>query len=297
MKTHTKRFLLLAFWGLLMVTLLTGCGKASKSGDEIIADIKDAVPFISYEELEITKYEILKRQTSQEDKTDIIYITLDVENEKIRGQLSYKLTYILYNDGWELETTEIYADGKHGFVPLTPPDPPEDYFPPECNPIYLDSKMESDEYGSSAELTYQITDSFYCAEQTALVTLYYNFDEADGSWYLADTIRTDENTEWLLDGTQWVNADGPIFSVKIDHYDGNNLSGHIQIVGPSGYVFMDTTGVFEVTAGDTVAVHTEDSSQFVIKIDFDGVFCGSGSWFPYGVSASRRMMHGTLDLE
>ena len=61
--------------------------------------------------VEIADYEIIKRQTNKEDKTDFIYLTVRTDDPELTCELSYIMQYVLYNEGWLLESVERYLDG------------------------------------------------------------------------------------------------------------------------------------------------------------------------------------------
>ena len=66
--------------------------------------------FIS-QNVKISDYEIIKRQTDKKNKSDIIYLTVRTADTNLTCELSYMMQYTLYNDGWVLESVERYADG------------------------------------------------------------------------------------------------------------------------------------------------------------------------------------------
>ena len=54
----------------------------------------------------INESQISKRQTNEDDKTDFVWIDVSASNEDFSYTASYELTYVLYNDGWQLEDYE-----------------------------------------------------------------------------------------------------------------------------------------------------------------------------------------------
>lgn len=106
MKLTHKKFL---FIGILLAVLfcLSGCSKSERSIAKEISDIDSC--FDSYN-LELTDYNIEKRQTNNEDKTDYIWITIKGENDDLSYSASYMATYIKYNDGWHLEEYNLITN-------------------------------------------------------------------------------------------------------------------------------------------------------------------------------------------
>lgn len=103
-----------AMWGglLLLITLISlcGCSPSAKSEKEIIADLRQSPAFIS-ETVKIEKCEIVKRQTNKDSKSDLVYLTVYVNEDDLTCELSYVMEYILYDEGWILESAVRDYDG------------------------------------------------------------------------------------------------------------------------------------------------------------------------------------------
>lgn len=88
---------------ILMIMVLSGCSKSGKAEKEILKDLQANPAFIAAN-VEISDYEIIKRQTDVNNKTDLVYITVYTNDPELTCSLSYKLEYELYNEGWLLES-------------------------------------------------------------------------------------------------------------------------------------------------------------------------------------------------
>lgn len=108
-------FLLLC---MTLAMMLTGCTEKAKSEKEIVADLRASEQFIS-ENLEISDYEIIKRQTDPENHSDVVYLTVRSDDPDLTCALTYKVSYILYNDGWILESVGRSKDGPWEFSGLS----------------------------------------------------------------------------------------------------------------------------------------------------------------------------------
>ena len=86
--------------------------------DKIKFDLESQEPIFSENSFEIQNLEIDKRQTTIEDKIDIIYLSGSAENEAVRYDFSYKLTYNLYNEGWILD---VISEQESNYLPLMTP--------------------------------------------------------------------------------------------------------------------------------------------------------------------------------
>ena len=65
---------------LVVVLVLAGCGKRKLSLEEIKLDV-EKFSDIPMEGNEITKFEIIKRQTNIKEKKDTVYVHIEAENE------------------------------------------------------------------------------------------------------------------------------------------------------------------------------------------------------------------------
>lgn len=88
--------------------LLSGCSKSGKSEKEIVQDLQINSFFQDGMDVEITQYNVIKRQTDVDNKSDVVYINVDAENKDFRWNRSYVMTYGLYNEGWILDDITEY---------------------------------------------------------------------------------------------------------------------------------------------------------------------------------------------
>lgn len=114
MPCKRKLLFLCAFLSLI---ILSGCSKPEKSEAEIVKDLQTSPIFISVD-VKISNYEIIKRQTNVDDKTDLVYITVQTNDPKLTSSLTFELKYELYNEGWILESVVRYYDGPWEFSGL-----------------------------------------------------------------------------------------------------------------------------------------------------------------------------------
>jgi len=101
-------FIILLIQFLVLIFLMSGCKAHSKSERDIIVDLQNESSFQRGMGVEITDYSIIKRQTDPDNKSDIVYINVDAENEQVKWNRSYVMTYGLYNEGWILDDVTDY---------------------------------------------------------------------------------------------------------------------------------------------------------------------------------------------
>lgn len=125
---YSKWFLLL----ICQIFLLSSCGTAAPtpvSEAKLQDDLRSSTVFTEAAEdlaLEITDFEIIKRQTTPEEKTDKVWVALNAETNNNSGDrlftvgahLECVMIYGLYNEGWILDEIST-EDNSWSFVPLS----------------------------------------------------------------------------------------------------------------------------------------------------------------------------------
>lgn len=86
--------------------------------EQIKSDLVAQEPIFNENMFDIHNFEIDKRQTTIEDKTDIIYVSGSAANDAVEYDFSYKLTYNLYNEGWILD---VISEQESNYLPLMTP--------------------------------------------------------------------------------------------------------------------------------------------------------------------------------
>lgn len=118
-----KRKIVVLCLALCCALLLFGCAstEAVKSEQEILADLQEKGMPEENPDAEITSLEILKRQTNEKDKQDLVYVTIQAETETVQYVRSYQVEYGLYDSGWVLDSVSRFEDGENKAIPLTEP--------------------------------------------------------------------------------------------------------------------------------------------------------------------------------
>lgn len=113
MKTYNRISIVLI--SIVVLFCLSGCSKSEK---DIANDITNVDSYFTKYDLRLTDYEVTKRQTNNNEKTDYVWIDVSGENEDFSYNASYTATYIKYNDGWHLEN---YSQEKYDYSALCEP--------------------------------------------------------------------------------------------------------------------------------------------------------------------------------
>lgn len=88
-----------------MVCGLSACGNKAheKTEDQISEDIQTQDDYFINCNLKVDSFSIAKRQTNPDDKNDFVWCKVTASNSDFLYSAEYKVTYVLYNDGWILE--------------------------------------------------------------------------------------------------------------------------------------------------------------------------------------------------
>lgn len=210
---------------ILLITLLslTGCDKAAsvKSDSDIMSDLSASKYYTEiYPESTIKGIEIIKRQTDVENKNDTVYATLTVasNDESVEGYIDVMILYGLYEEGWILDSCEVYYEGEHAGVNLHPvsrlglsaEDVSSDLSGLTGN-IYTDVEIYDSGFDEENSIEYySITgkEPHTYMTRTIDATVTYYFESFSGRWSVP-TMETNSYTEdWNIDGTYYVTRNG-----------------------------------------------------------------------------------------
>ena len=103
-----KRKILMLITVILIIALCTGCGKIVKNEEELLTDLIADSSFYMVEGSEVTELSIIKRLTDVENKTDKVYVSINIEHEAATATQAYIMYYTCYNEGWLLDDIEEY---------------------------------------------------------------------------------------------------------------------------------------------------------------------------------------------
>lgn len=98
---------------IMLSLVLWGCGLSHKEHKVIEEEIEVLVrqKDIFYEyNLDITDIEIIKQQTNVDEKEDFVFVCVKGQNEDFIAIRNFKITYVLYNDGWKYESIDLYSN-------------------------------------------------------------------------------------------------------------------------------------------------------------------------------------------
>lgn len=108
-----KRFIPFALCVLIIALFITGCDSRSEANtSKVLSDLRQldyssyafVSPFVNQSDYSYTSENLIKRQTNPEDKEDIVFYDVQMNNEYFQMNLSVKLVYNYYDDGgWILD--------------------------------------------------------------------------------------------------------------------------------------------------------------------------------------------------
>ena len=235
----------------IMLLLLTGCGKKPASASALENDLYNSGGFSRFSNelgMNITDFEIEKRQTTTESKVDIVWVSVKASGDTVKGEMYYKMTYNLYNDGWLLETIEDDNVDSWHFEPLcgVPDAEIADYMPEEAE--ILENTVDLDTATQTVTYTYE-EPHLYCdvTYKKQLVfdfgDVYYSFGMCEpGTWGFRDEVDAGSYEDWHLNGTWYGKFDGFPYNDGVEYYltidevptvsvHANNAGGEFEISG------------------------------------------------------------------
>lgn len=98
---------------IFMLVALTACGHkipSAKGEDQLEEDLIAEVPLFQ-NDVDISSFTIIKRQTNESAMTDTVYVEVDGTGPYYECTTSYIMYYTLYEQGWLLDTVERWYDG------------------------------------------------------------------------------------------------------------------------------------------------------------------------------------------
>lgn len=233
-----------------LVVFMGGCGKKEASVSQLRSDLAESTRFSELAkrlDVEITNFEIVKRQTTPEDKVDTVWVKVDIAGTAVKGKLYYKMTYNLYNDGWLLEKIVDDETGSWSFTPLSgAPQELVDRSVPDGAEI-LSEEIDLD--GGFHRINYSYVEKhLYCdVRHTRQCTLYFgtdynNFTNNRGEWGPWGDVELETLEDWHINGT-WEGSDtiGHTMTLVIDDFSPGSIayqgsrSGNFNVRGTYQY--------------------------------------------------------------
>lgn len=231
--------------------------------------------------------EITKRQTNTDNKTDYVWIQVNASNSSFSYTADYKLTYVLYNDGWQLDDFE---EEQHSVMPK--------YYPSEDDAAsaleqYYDGciLVESNIYQKNSLGQNIATFQFERQEETEYlvtdygITLTYYFSPSEG-WHEKISVEDRGHRPNLIG--KWIYEDDThSYIVDILSCEGNTLvlDYDLKKIETKYYSLdyhVDTT--HEVSESPVTVTLTEDTPGYAnarIRYYASGVFSRFGSLWVY----------------
>ena len=98
---------------------LTACSENTKSEQDICDELKacfiNEYSYLSFDDVTIS---VDQRQTNKGDKTDLVWASVYARNDDLQFTGNYNAMYVLYNDGWVLESYDL-EDGQFNLLRST----------------------------------------------------------------------------------------------------------------------------------------------------------------------------------
>ena len=274
----------------VLVVFMGGCGKKEASATQLRNDLSESAQFTDLSNrlnVEITNFEIVKRQTTLEKKVDTVWVEVDIAGDAVKGKVYYKMTYNLYNDGWRLENVAPDETGQWSFTPLTGASE-------ELILSYLPDGAEIvsdgiDLKGGLHWIDYQYVEEYpYCnVTYTRQCTFsfgskYNNSTSSRGEWGRWNDVELDIFEDWHIEGT-WEGSTpyGGTATIIINDFSPGNI------------LYQETTGCFDVR-GEYLRTYERWTDWYelfntdgLLRCDFDS---------RYSIHMGKHRIHLTGDV-
>lgn len=252
-----KKLLTLMMMVVLSLTMLCACTPKEKTEEEIKADLATHPSFFHAQEVEITEFEVIKRQTNAKEYSDVIYVGVSAENENIAFHRSYCMEYGLYDEGWILDSVTPTPDPTWSMVPKKGPDQAladiavAENLEEGAAPWTFIEKQEILENGYCC-FFYQRVESYNIKDYVHTCAVVYTFDYESAEWVLSEK-PSEIEISWKLEG-KWQGY----------HGEKSNMFDVFEEEDEEAYVLY-----FTPVEGDTFHVDMYRSGELHLSKDFD----------------------------
>lgn len=227
-----KKYVLLMCFSVLSAFFLVGCNSSEKiaSEDRLKDELYSHLVFSRFSDglsMEISDFEVVKRQTNTENMIDTIWVDVKASSETVEAQMCYIMTYGLYNDGWKIDDIKEDNVNLWSFVPLSgvPDEEIMRYLPDNAeiwgNVFDIETGIQT--------VRYHYTESYRYCEVSYNDRLEFEFGKsyysyAPGQWVYLNNYNVERYEAWSIDGTwQFYKADEitgeKIATVEIEDFD------------------------------------------------------------------------------
>ena len=106
---------------LFILIPLQGCSSI-KDEAELMNDLQSSNAFSIPDDVTVNSLTVIKRLTDEKNKTDKVYVQVDIDNAEFSQSRAYIMDYTHYNEGWILDNVEEYWENEYWTVyPKTAP--------------------------------------------------------------------------------------------------------------------------------------------------------------------------------
>jgi len=267
---------------LLAILLLTACSSSGVSEKQVKADLEKSSIYADLA-VDTTEFSVIKRQTDEATKTDLVYVTIKGENKSYAVVRNYLMTYGLYNDGWVLDNVEEYWDDQNvdQTIPLVANQDEVDYLTESgyevvANEIYEENGMYFN------KISYNVSNTYAYMDEIVQYNDYYYFDVYMLAWEYWDYDNVILEQNWHLDGTWhyetevpenygYILHDDAYFDFKVNAFDGKtvDLTYNQSIVVTS--VNSITTDRWDTTycASGSGVFDVKENSEYGLYVSFE----------------------------
>lgn len=253
---------------LLSIVIISGCTHSAPSEKQILADIPDGFLTLNVDgvaqNMSINGIEIDKRKT--DEKSDIVYFTLNMSNDDYKLSAYCCFQYGYYNKGgWIIDSCEIVNE-QYELIPLNGKS--QGYADNTISDYFENYSLDDTGFdGSNTWFTYSVSESHKYCSYSGLIDVNYTFNsgincsddpyifenEVYGYWKESISYLYNPTYDWKIEGDWYASLDyGYELYLNVSSYSQN--TAYVEAVSPNdgdeyrsdGKTRMDYNGKVEI---------------------------------------------------
>ena len=199
----------------------TKMSNAPADKQEIASEIISLDTFFVKYNLSLSDFNIIKRQTNEDQKTDFVWVSITGSNDSFDYVSEYKLTYNKYNDGWLLDEWEQLSSA---YFPKYEPDieiTKQELLERYSDVVFVERKDESNPTSFTNIFSASTERDNVIKEYK--VTVHYEYSPDDG-WKVKKNDEKYESTTFDIVGEWLFMDDSHEYYISVKELDGRTIT-------------------------------------------------------------------------
>lgn len=299
---------------LVVLMLLTACSSSEVPEKQLQEDLENSTIYTDLN-ISTTEFSVIKRQTDEEAKTDLVYVTIKGESDTYSVVRNYLMTYGLYNDGWVLDNVESYQDDQNvdKTIPLVTNQAEIEVLTDAGYEVVADEIYEENSMYFN-KISYNVLNEYQYMDEVVQYNDYYYFNPDIYEWEYWDYDFEVLEEKWNLNGTWHFETESPerfgyylhddaYFDYKIKSFDGKTVDlEYTQSIVATSVNSITTnrttteykasgSGVFEVKENSEYGLYVafeDGNTEIILSFDRDYGVVNKGYAFPLEYTPAKQ---------